>query len=246
MLAASALDGPSVARRQPRPAGVRIAGATLRRGPTTVFDGLDLELSEMRVGLIGDNGAGKTTLFRLICGLERPQAGQVRVFGAVAGTTRAVGMMFQSPDDQIVFPTVEEELALGLAPSGGSRRAALEQARAFLAQRGRQAWAARPVGSLSHGQRQYLCWLALRLAGHRILLLDEPYASLDIPGQIRLRAEIEAAGQDVQVVVSTHTLEHVRDFERVIWLEGGRIREDGPGAQVCARYDACARAGHAG
>lgn len=225
---------------------MRIARATLRRGASTVFDGLNLELREPRIGLIGDNGAGKTSLFRLICGLERPHAGQVSVFGQAAGTTRAVGMMFQSPDDQIVLPTVEEELALGLTPLGGSRRACLDQARAFLAQRGRQAWAARPVGSLSHGQRQYLCWLALRLAGHRILLLDEPYASLDIPGQIRLRTEIEAAGRDVQVVVSTHALEHVRDFERVIWLEGGRVRDDGPGPRVCDRYDAWARAAHAG
>ncbi|MFT2612676.1 ATP-binding cassette domain-containing protein, partial [Escherichia coli] len=51
-------------------ASLRVEAVRLRRGITTVFDGLDLQLDEPRVGLIGDNGAGKTSLFRLLCGLD--------------------------------------------------------------------------------------------------------------------------------------------------------------------------------
>jgi biotin transport system ATP-binding protein len=68
------------------------------------------------------------------------------------------------------------------------------------------------------------------------LLLDEPFSSLDLPGQELLRQEIAAAPQ--QIIVSTHVLSHVRHFERVIWLEGGQVRADGLGAEVCARYEA--------
>ena len=69
-----------------------------------------------------------------------------------------------------------------------------------------------------------------------MLLLDEPFASLDLPGQAKLAQDIAAAPQ--QILVSTHVLDHVRGFERVLWLEQGRIRGDGPGSHVCRAYEA--------
>ncbi len=217
-----------------------LQGVRLVRGNTQVFADLSLCLSESRIGLIGDNGAGKSSLFRLICGLDEPQAGRVRVAGAApqlsGKNARTVGMMFQNPDEQIIFPTVEEELALSLHAAGLSRRNAQAQVRAWLADRGLAAWADRAIGGLSQGQRQHVCWLALLIAAPRVLLLDEPFASLDLPGQALLHREIAHAPQ--QVIVSTHVLDHVRDFERVIWLDHGRVRADGPGRQVCAAYEA--------
>lgn len=215
----------------------------LRRGARAVFAGLDLRLDEPRIGLIGHNGAGKTSLLRLLCGLEQPHSGQVLSQGQdlhalPQGEQRArrVGMMFQNPDDQIIFPTVEEELALSLQPQGLARREALARAREFLAARGLADWAARAVGSLSQGQRQRVCWLALQLAGPRTLLLDEPFASLDLPGRARLADDMAACTQ--QLLVSTHVLEPVRHWPRVIWLDAGRVRGDGPGREVCAAYEA--------
>lgn len=216
----------------------------LQRGRTQVFEGLSLQLHEPRIGLIGDNGAGKTSLLRLLCGLEAPDHGQVLSQGQslhAVGSQRArwVGMMFQNPDDQIIFPTVLEELALGLQPQGLNKKAAQAQARQFLHARGLQDWAERAVTSLSQGQRQHVCWLALLLAGPRSLLLDEPYASLDLPSQAQLAHDIAQTTQ--QVIVSTHLLDHVRHFSRVIWMEDGHVRADGPGAQVCAAYEAHVR-----
>ena len=142
--------------------------------------------------------------------------------------------MFQNPDDQIIFPTVEEELAL--RPLGLNKRQAREQARAVLDQRGLAHWAERAVSSLSQGQRQQVCWLSLLIAAPEVLLLDEPFASLDLLGQARLAQDIAQATQ--QILISTHVLDHVRAFERVIWLEQGRVRGDGPGTEVCAAYEA--------
>ena len=214
---------------------------TLVRGSNTVFKALTLNLAEPRIGLIGDNGAGKSSLFRMACGLDLPRSGSVQVQGLEAHQISSkrpglVGMLFQNPDDQIIFPTVEEELALGLSPSGLSRRAAIAQARAFLQQRQLAHWAERSIGALSQGQRQHVCWLALMIAAPELLLLDEPYASLDLPGQVRLTQDIAQARQ--QVIVSTHMLDHVRGFERVIWLDQGAVRADGPGPAVCAAYQA--------
>jgi biotin transport system ATP-binding protein len=220
---------------------LEINAVTLLRGSCKVFDALTLQLSEPRIGLIGDNGAGKSSLFRMICGLDAPQSGTVRVQGLDSRQVNAkrpglVGMMFQNPDDQIIFPTVEEELALGLSPSGLTRREAIAKSRVFLAARGLAHWSERTIGSLSQGQRQHVCWLALMIASPELLLLDEPFASLDLPGQALLSRDIAQASQ--QVMVSTHLLQHVRDFERVIWLDKGRVRADGPGHSVCAAYEA--------
>jgi biotin transport system ATP-binding protein len=220
-------------------ASLHIRDVTLQRGANTIFSGLTLDLTEPRIGLIGDNGAGKSSLFRMLCGLDVPQSGSVTVRGLEARTVSSqrpglVGMMFQNPDEQIIFPTVAEELALGLSPSGLSRREAIAQARVFLETRSLAHWADRAIGALSHGQRQQVCWLALMIASPELLLLDEPFASLDQPGQALLSMDIAKASQ--QIMVSTHLLEHVLPFERVIWLERGQVRADGPGAQVCAAY----------
>lgn len=218
-----------------------ITNAVLTRGMTPVFDGLTLQLHEPRIGLIGDNGAGKSSLFRMVCGLEAPQSGSVTIQGLPAFRINVqrpnlVGMMFQNPDDQIIFPTVQEELALGLTATGLPRREAIAQARAFLATRGLEAWAERAISSLSQGQRQHVCWLAILLCQPALILLDEPFASLDLPSQSLLHDDMARASQ--QIIVSTHVLEHLRDFDRVIWLDGGKVRADGDAESVCAQYRA--------
>ena len=220
----------------------------LRRGQTPVFAGLHLQLHEARIGLIGFNGAGKTSLLRMLAGLDVPQQGRIVRQGETLHSaerghapSRRVGLMFQNPDDQIIFPTVQEELQLSWrsAHPGSSRAQAAQAVADFLPQRGLAHWAERAVGSLSQGQRQWVCWLAMRVAQPEVLLLDEPYASLDLPGQLRLAADIAACPQ--QVLVSTHVLDYVRDYPRVLWLEQGQLRLDGPGQQVCAAYEAHVR-----
>lgn len=231
---------PSVCAKPSVTYPIEINAVTLMRGNFKVFDALSLQLNEPRIGLIGDNGAGKSSLFRMLCGLDVPHAGTVRLGGVDSSQLNAkrpgmVGLMFQNPDDQIIFPTVEEELALGLSPSGLKRRDAIAKSRVFLEARGLARWAERTIGSLSQGQRQHACWLALMIAAPELLLLDEPFASLDLPGQALLSRDIAQASQ--QVIVATHLLQHVRHFERVIWLDKGRVRADGPGDRVCAAYE---------
>ncbi|MCZ2498791.1 ATP-binding cassette domain-containing protein [Xylophilus sp. Kf1] len=236
---ASATDATDATTAAPAPRRIALDGVDLQRGSRPVFAGLTLALHESRIGLIGDNGAGKSSLFRLIAGLDAPQRGTVRVHGLDTRTDRHrlprhIGLMFQNPEDQIIFPTVVEEVAFSLSAQGLARPAARARALAFLQARGLGDWAGRAIAELSQGQRQQVCLAALQIAGPDTLLLDEPYASLDLPSQERLSAQLRAS--DRQIILSTHVLDHLRDFERVVWLDQGRVRADGPAGAVCEAY----------
>jgi biotin transport system ATP-binding protein len=227
------------AASKPGTSSIRFESVVLERGGQRVFDGLTLELRESRIGIIGDNGAGKSSLLRLIAGLDQPRSGRVVVHGHDVSADRSalprkVGLMFQNPDDQVICPTVEEEVGFTLSARGFSRKDARLEARAFLAGLGLADWAPRAIAELSQGQRQQICLLALQIGRPLTLLLDEPFASLDLPSQHRLSRQIMASSQ--QLIFSTHVLEQVRGFERVLWLDRGQVRADGTGREVCEAY----------
>lgn len=218
---------------------IEIRDIHYRREGTQVFSGLSLTLSERRVALVGRNGSGKSTLLRLAAGLLAPQSGRVTVARVDVGRDRrraldTVGILFQNPDHQIIFPTVIEEICFGLEQQGLSRAAARERARAALS--AHPDWAERLCHTLSQGQRQMVCLLAILAMEPRWILFDEPFNSLDLPATLRIEARIAALGQNVLTV--THDPLRVAGYDRVIWLEAGQVAADGPPAEVLPAYAA--------
>ncbi len=221
--------------------GIEILAANVRLGGRLVLDRLTLHLTEARIGILGRNGSGKTTLLRLIAGLIAPDQGVVRVDGVDPfkdrkATLSALGILFQNPDHQILFPTVEEELAFGLVQLGRSQTEAAARVTTLLAEEGRTHWAKAPVSTLSQGQRHYLCLLAVLLMQPRTILLDEPLAGLDLPTQARLARRFAALPQ--RLVTITHDPAMLADADRVLWLEAGRIVADGPPTRVLPAFTA--------
>ncbi|MFG1350652.1 energy-coupling factor ABC transporter ATP-binding protein [Xanthobacter autotrophicus] len=217
----------------------------LDRGARSVFAGLSLTLSERRIGLVGDNGSGKSTLLRLLNGLLLPDAGTVSVAGLDTRKERrrlpaTVGFVFQNVDHQIIFPTVREEIAFGPIAQGRPKAEANAAADLLLARHGCAGWGERAVADLSEGQKQLVCILAALAAGPRILLLDEPFSSLDLTTRLGFAARL--AGLDLQVVMASHDLHLFDSFDRVLWLKGGIIAADGAPGEVIPLYEADARA----
>ncbi|RWR30060.1 ABC transporter ATP-binding protein [Sinirhodobacter populi] len=218
---------------------IEIEDIVFRRDGAPVFDGLRLRLDAPRVAIVGRNGSGKSTLLRLIAGLAEPQAGQVRVGGVKvakdrAGALATVGILFQNPDHQIIFPTVIEEIAFGLEQQGHPRDEARRLAGAALARAGHPDWAERLCHTLSQGQRQMVCLTAILAMEPRWILFDEPFNSLDIPSILRTEARIATLSQ--KVVTVTHDPARVRDYDRVIWLEQGAVAADGAPGEVLPDY----------
>lgn len=218
---------------------------TLTRGGRMVLDVVSLALSERRIGLIGNNGSGKSSLVRLFNGLLSADEGRVVVHGLdakekAAELPRKVGFIFQNPDHQIIFPTVAEEVAFSLEQAGRSRREAAREALPALARFGRDHWAERPVHALSEGEKQLLCIIAVLVMEPAVLVLDEPFSSLDLPTRRRLEALI--AGLDQQVILIAHEFDAFAGYDRVLWLHEGRVRMDGAPGEVIAAYRAFAEA----
>lgn len=221
--------------------GIRLAGVSVRLAGRLVLDRLSLHLTEARIGILGRNGSGKTTLLRLIAGLIPASEGTVSVDGADPfkdrkSALRTLGILFQNPDHQILFPTVEEELAFGLVQQGMTRPTALAEVHAALADEGLSHWAKTAVSTLSQGQRQLLCLMSILLMAPRTILLDEPYSGLDLPTQARLTRRL--AGLPQRLVTITHDPSALADADRVIWIEAGRIAADGRPDKIIPAFTA--------
>jgi biotin transport system ATP-binding protein len=205
----------------------------------TILKGITADLGERRIGIVGRNGSGKSTLLRLMAGLIAPGRGEIRVAGLDPVHDRkamlsSLGILFQNPDHQILFPTVEEELSFGLLQQGRSKAEAREAVMHLLADDNRAHWAKAHTSVLSQGQRQYLNLLSILLMRPQTILLDEPFAGLDLPTQTRLTRRLSALPQ--RLITVTHDPASVADCERVLWLEGGRIYRDGPARDVTAEF----------
>lgn len=230
-------DCPSI----PDESRLRLVDAGYAIAGRPILAGLNLDLAEQRIGIIGRNGSGKSTFLRLVAGLITPTTGRVEVDGYSPAADRKamlsrIGILFQNPDHQIIFPTVGEELAFGLRQQGKDKAAAAQAVRALLARHGRSHWEPQAVTALSQGQRHFLCLLAVLAMQPRTILLDEPFAGLDLPTQARLARELADLPQ--RLILITHDPKALLGYDRVIWLEDGQVRDDGPVAPIIAAFTA--------
>ncbi|WP_026239275.1 ABC transporter ATP-binding protein [Parafrankia discariae] len=200
------------------PAPVRVTGLRRAYGPTVVLDNLDLTVADGEfVCLLGRSGCGKTTLLRTLAGLDRADHGVVQV-------PERVAVVFQEPR-LLPWKRVGFNVRYGLPPT----RESAARARAALTEVGLEGHAGAWPKSLSGGQAQRVALARALVREPRLLLLDEPFASLDALTRITMQGLIRdlAERHRAAAVLVTHDVdEAILLGHRVLVMDGGAFTHE--------------------
>jgi ABC-2 type transport system ATP-binding protein len=215
---------------------VALTGVSKRYGAVTALDDVELQLEPGVTGLLGPNGAGKTTLLRILATVLAPSSGKVRLLDldpedpAERRTIRrSLGYLPQEtgyPRGFTAFRFVDYIAALKEWADTDGRHG---EVRRVLDQVGLGDLATKKMRALSGGQRRRVALAQALIGEPSLLVLDEPTTGVDPEQRAELRGVLSAAGQRATVLLATHQTEDVAALcERVVVLDGGRVRFDGP------------------
>lgn len=203
-----------------------LRGVAVTRRGVRLIDGLDLDVPARGItALMGPNGAGKSLTLRLVAGLIAPEAGCVDLAPEVRDR---VSLVFQKP--VLLRRSLRANLDHALAVHGVRRRDRPARIAGLLARGGLGDLAARPARQLSGGEQQRVAMMRALAAEPRLLLLDEPTASLDPQATATIEGLIrDAAAEGLSVVLVTHDAGQARRLaDRVGLLHRGRLAETAP------------------
>lgn len=218
---------------------IEISGVHHRFGERQVLSDVNLTLSERRIAIVGSNGSGKSTFARLLNGLIAPEEGKVAIDGLDSvrdgkAVRRKVGFVFQDPDNQIVFPTVEEDIAFGMKNLGLDGKTIAAKTEEALGRYDLGGHRNHPCHLLSGGQKQLLAISGVVVMEPDYVVFDEPTTLLDLRNKKRVAQAISDLEQTAIVV--THDLEIIRDFDRAIVFADGKVACDDVPTAALDRY----------
>ena len=218
---------------------IEIQNVSLTLDDNPILHEVTLTLTEKRIAIVGSNGSGKSSFARLLNGLRTPSEGRVLVDGYDTQTEgrkvrRRVGFVFQNPDNQIVFPIVEEDVAFGLKNLGVPVAERDQMVDEVLNRYGLLSKRKQPSHTLSGGQKQLLAIAGVLVMKPAYVVLDEPTTLLDLRNKLRVSQAID--GLDQTAIMVTHDLDLVENFDRVIVFDQGRVIADDVPNKALRRY----------
>ena len=204
-----------------------------------VLNDVSLELTEQRIGIVGANGGGKSTLIRLINGLGSPTAGTVTVDGLDVEKNgkevrRKVGFVFSDAENQIVMPTVEDDIAFSLRRVKMPKADKQQKVQDMLERFNLAGHATQSPHFLSGGQKQLLALASVLILEPDVIIADEPTTLLDLRNRIKIKNVFAELPQ--QLIVVSHDLDFIADFDRVICIDNHSIVADGKPDEVIQLY----------
>lgn len=208
---------------------LEVSHLTLSYGGEPVLEDASIAVAEGQfVSLVGPSGSGKSSILRAIVGLQRQSAGTVEL----AVPAHEVGILFQD-DALLPWRTARENVLLGLRIRGKPPREAGAEAELWLDRLGLQGLSERYPRSLSGGQRKRVALAQVLALRPRLLLMDEPFASLDAIVRHRITEDVLALveRERISILLVTHDLEEAQALSDVVYL-----LSRGPRARVRQRY----------
>jgi NitT/TauT family transport system ATP-binding protein len=202
---------------------------TISYGGEPVLEAVNLTVEEGRfVSLVGPSGSGKSSLLRAVIGLQRPLSGTVETNLARS----QIGLLFQD-DALLPWKTARDNVALGLTFNGTERKKALAEAEAWLERLGLAGFGDRFPRHLSGGQRKRVALAQVLAMKPRLILMDEPFASLDAIVRARVVKDVVALveRESISVLLVTHDLEEALSLSDEVYL-----MSQGPRARITQHY----------
>jgi NitT/TauT family transport system ATP-binding protein len=209
---------------------LKVSNVSLAYGAVPVLENVSLEIATGEfVSLVGPSGSGKTSVLRAVTGLQKPLAGTVEL----AAARTDVGFLFQD-DALLPWRTARQNVALGLRIRGIAEDKALTEADAWLARLGLDGLGKRFPSQLSGGQRKRVAIAQVLALKPKLLLMDEPFASLDAIVRARITQELVdwVERERISVLLVTHDLEEALSTSDVVYL-----LSQGPRARIRSRYE---------
>jgi putative spermidine/putrescine transport system ATP-binding protein len=221
--------------------GLNLAGVTKRFGNVTAIESVSLDISDGEfVCLLGPSGCGKSTLLRMVAGFETPDEGEIRIDGQsivrLPPNRRPTGMVFQS---HALWPhmNVYGNIAFGLKLRHLPREEVRRKIAAVLELVGLVGLEKRYPSQLSGGQQQRVAIARCIVLEPKILLMDEPFSSLDTHLRVRLRDEVHAIQRSLGLttIFVTHDQEEALTLaDKVAVMNAGRVEQAGRPAEIYA------------
>ena len=182
-----------------------------------------------KLALVGPNGSGKSTLLLHLAGGIAAGGDEILLRGRPAGTEdlrRAVGLIFQEPDDQLFMPQVVEDVAFGLVARGAPAAEAGRKALAMLERLGADHLAARPPHRLSGGEKRMAALAGILVMEPEVIVLDEPTSALDPRARRRVIETLRELRQPM--ILTTHDLDMALELcSRAVLLYDGAVAAEG-------------------
>ncbi len=206
-----------------------------------ILDNINLTIGKgERVGILGPNGAGKTTLFLLMAGIEKPRQGYIYLDGQEVVPGRfnpQIGMVFQDSNDQIIYPTVGEDIAFGPRNLGLGAAEVENRVDRALAQLQITHLKEQAPHHLSGGEKRLVTIAGSIVAMRsRIGFFDEPTSNLDIKYR-RILIDFIKKAQQQAVLIASHDLEFVLEVcNRVLIIDGGQLVADGKPEEILSQH----------
>jgi len=202
------------------------------------------------VAILASNGSGKTTLIKVLMGLLKPCTGSIMIEGSdlkkltSKDLYQKVGLVFQTPDDQLFAATVGEDVAFGPRNLGLPEYEVQSRVDEALESVGASDLRFRAVHHLSFGEKKRVCLAGVLAMKPRILILDEPTQGLDPAGEmVMLQLLHQLNRQGATVVMATHSVDMLPLFvDRIAVLKQGRVLCEGPVQEVFCDHEMITRA----
>ena len=217
---------------------------TYEGNDSKALDKVSLKLGRgQKIAFMGGNGSGKSTFFLCLNGILKPREGRVLIDGCPVEYTRKglldvrqkVGIVFQEPDDQLFSASVFQEISFGILNLGVDEEKARSEVEQVIQELGITPFRDRPAHALSGGQKKLVAIADILVMHPKVLILDEPAASLDPKHRKLVRSIVEGLSEKgLTILMATHDVDYAYAWaDEIVLLHEGKVLRQGTPRQVC-------------